>query len=95
VPADLFGQRRPELLDPTQDGPSAHVDTAVGQDARDALGRGTELQVRAHGQQDDVAREAMAGHQARRLAPRVSATGATGTDGAAALIATIASQVPR
>jgi hypothetical protein len=57
--------------------------------------RSTQPQVIADGQQDDVPREAMAGHQARRLARRVSATGTTDTNGAATLIVTIASQVPR
>src|SRR4051812_3663749 len=45
VPTDLIGQRRPELLGPTQDRPAAHVDAPVGQNASDALSSGAQLQV--------------------------------------------------
>jgi hypothetical protein len=43
--------------------------------------------------QDDVAWEAVAGHQARRLTGRVSATGTAGAHGTAALIMAITDQV--
>ena len=86
MPTDLVGQRRPELLDPAQDRPRAHVDAAVGQNAGDAFGRSAELQVVPDGQQNDVTWEAMAGHQARRLAGRVAATCTANTDSAGALI---------
>jgi hypothetical protein len=65
APTDLIGQSGPELLDPTENGSPAHVDVAISQDAGNALGRGAQLQVVAERQQDDVTREAMAGHQAR------------------------------
>jgi len=63
--------------------------------ARDTFGGGTQLQVVADGEKDDVAREAMAGHQARRLTGRVSATRTAGANGTATLIMAIASQVGR
>jgi hypothetical protein len=93
VSTDLFGQSRAELLDPAQDRPATHVDAAVGQDAGNAFGGGTQLQVVADGQQDHVARETMASHQARRLAGGVSTTGTAGAYGTAALVATVAGQV--
>jgi hypothetical protein len=56
-----FGrQRRSELLDPAQDCSTAHVNAAIGEHAGDAFGRGTQLQVVANSEQDDVTREAMA-----------------------------------
>jgi hypothetical protein len=60
VAADLPGKRRSELLHPTQDRPSADIDPATGQEARDAFGGGTQLQVITDGEQDDIAWEAMA-----------------------------------
>ena len=65
------------------------------QDAGNALGRGTQLQVVTDGQQDDVTREAMAGQRARRLAGRVAATGTAGAYRTSALIVTVAGQVRR
>ena len=56
---DFGRQRRPELLDPTQDRPSAHVNASIREDAGDAFGRGSQLQVIANSEQDDVTREAM------------------------------------
>jgi hypothetical protein len=47
-------------LDPAQDGASADVDTAIGQQASNALGGGTQLQVVPDGEQDDIAWDAMA-----------------------------------
>jgi hypothetical protein len=61
VPTDLRRQSWPELLDPAQDRPAAHIDATVSQDASDAFSRSAQLQVVADGQQNDVAREAMAG----------------------------------
>src|SRR5207253_10713793 len=92
VPTDLRGQSWPELLDPAQNSPSADVDATVSQNVSDAFGRGAQLQVVADGQQDDVTREAMAGHQARRVAGRVAATGTAGVYPPPALIVTIAGQ---
>jgi hypothetical protein len=92
APTDLLGQSGPELLDPAQNGPPADVDAAISQDAGNALGRGAQLQV-ADGQQDDFTREAMAGHQACRLAGGVAATGTTGAYHMAALIVAVAAQV--
>jgi hypothetical protein len=57
--ADGISQRRPELLDPTQDRSAADVNAPVGQDTGDALGGGTQLEVVPHSQQDDVPRKAM------------------------------------
>jgi len=54
-----IGQGRSKLLDPAQDRPPAHVDPAVGEHAGDAFGRGTQLEVVADGEQDDVTREAL------------------------------------
>jgi len=45
------------------------------------------------GQQDDIAREAMASHQTRRLSGRVSATSTARANGASSLIVTVADQV--
>jgi hypothetical protein len=83
----------PELLDPTQDRASAHVDTAAGQDVGNAFGRGGQLQVVADGHQDDVPKEAMASHEARRLVGRVATTGTAGAHGTAALVVAIVGQV--
>ena len=58
--ADGIGKSRPELLDPAQDRPTAYVNASIGEDASDAFGCGTQLEVIADGEQDDVAREAMA-----------------------------------
>src|SRR5262249_31138669 len=93
VPPDLLGQGRAELLDPAQNGPSTDVDAAVGQDAGNALGRGAQLQVVADGQQDNVAREAMAGYQTRRLVRRMAATSTAGAHGATTLVVAVAGQV--
>jgi hypothetical protein len=51
-------QGRPALLDPAQDSPAAHVNASIGQNAGDAFGRGTQLEV-PNREQDDVTREAM------------------------------------
>jgi hypothetical protein len=65
----------PELLDPEQNRPSAYIDAAISQDAGNALGRDTHLLIAADGQQNDVTPEALASHQARRLAGRVATAG--------------------
>jgi hypothetical protein len=56
---DFGRQRRAELLDPTQDCPTAHVDVTAGQDASDAFSRGAQLHVVPNSEQDHVTREAM------------------------------------
>jgi hypothetical protein len=91
-----FGSKqRTKGLDPAQNGPSTDVDASVGEEARDAFGGGAQLQLVADGQQNDVAREAMAGHQARRLAGRMPTTGTAGAYHTAALIVAVAGQVQR
>jgi hypothetical protein len=74
----LRGQSWPELLDPEQNRPSAYIDAAISQDAGNALGRGTHLLIAADAQQNDVTPEAMASHQARRLAGCVAIAGIDG-----------------
>ena len=54
---DFARQRSPELLDPAQDRPTAHVDAAIGKHASDAFGSSTQLQVVANSEHD-VTREA-------------------------------------
>jgi hypothetical protein len=54
--------------------------------------RGAQLQVVADGQQNDVSREAMARHEARRLDRRVAATSTAGVNGTAGLIMAISGQ---
>jgi len=49
----------PELLDPSQDRPPTDIDTTIREDASDALGCGTQLEVVPNSEQDDVRREAM------------------------------------
>jgi hypothetical protein len=93
--ADSIGQRRSELLDPAQDRSAAHVDASIDEDAGDALGRGTQLQVVADGEQDDVTREAMACYKTGRLGRGMAATASAGVDDPTTLIAAIASQVGR
>jgi hypothetical protein len=53
--------RRPR--DPTQDCSAAHINPAIGQDAGNAFGRGTQLQVVLNSEQNDVMREAMTCHK--------------------------------
>jgi hypothetical protein len=52
-------QRRPELLDPAEDRPAAHVNASIRKHAGDTFGRGTQLEVVPNSEQDDVTREAM------------------------------------
>ena len=92
---DFGRQSRSELLDPTQDRSAAYVHTAIGQETRDALCRGTQLQVVADGEQDDVAWEPMARNKAQRLSRGMPATGRADVDDPATLIVAIASEVGR
>jgi len=60
VSLDFGRQGRSELLDPAQNGSSADIDTAIGKEASNAFGGGTQLQVIPDREQDDVAWETMA-----------------------------------
>ncbi len=48
-----------ELLDPAQDSSAAHVNASIREDAGDAFGRGTQLEVLPNSEQDDLTREGM------------------------------------
>jgi hypothetical protein len=91
--ADGIGQCRSELLDPAQDRSAADVNAAIGEDASDAFGCRTKLQVIANSEQDDVTREAMTRDQARRLGCGMAPAGAAGVDDPATSVAAIASEI--
>jgi hypothetical protein len=92
---NFFGQGWPELLNPAQDRPPAHVNASIRCHTGDAFGRSTHLQVVPDSEGDDVAREAMASDEADGLAGGVAATRTADMNRATTLVAAIASEIGR